>query len=352
MIDMVKLKGTIYPLDSNNNKGIMTTQIKLSDLLKVYKIDVSINRDINYSRVPKLTKYIDQYDDKPGVFFPSIVCSYSGNPLKDFDKMKQELEISKGSCLIIIDGQHRIKALESYINNKRIAEKRKKYVLASDFTLQVYFGLSKEDMKNLFADINSNSIKVSMSLITAYDSREILNVLTKDLYEISDGLQMLGIEFNKSRIIRPLNTDFMTSVRLKKFLSLLLFGKKILSNKEEKLLKENYDQALSFLERFFYVFANYLPSNPGDVKKYVLGHEAVQNSIAMVLHNEIFTDNNLNTIINWEEALLEVLNNLDWSVNNNIWKLYLIKARKNSANEFYSIDIKDEHKILDLLMKE
>lgn len=348
---VLKLKGHLALIDNTGQRALMTTQIRLRDLLKVYKINQNINRDINYTRIPKLTKYIDGFDVPPGVFFPAMVCAYSGDPLKNYNSETSELEVSSGSHLVVIDGQHRIKSLETYINNPKNDNGKKEEVLNSDFTLQLYFGLSEEDMKSLFADINSNSVKVSMSLITSYDSREILNVLTKELYEVSNYLQMIGVEFKKSRITRPKDKDFTTSARLKKFISIILFGKQNLSIAEERLLKNNYDRVLSFLDKFFYVFTTSVPKNPGNVLEYVLGHEAVQNAVALIIYQSIYNNNKLELAIDWEERL-DFLEAIDWSITADIWQSYLIKARMNTVNEHFSIDVRHEKAIFNVLTKE
>lgn len=350
-MSLVTLHGPLAPLDNSKERAIMTTQIKLRDLLTVYKLERDVNRDVNGNRLPKLTKYIDGYDMEPGIFFPAIVCAYSGNPLKDFNVNKLELEIPHGENLVVIDGQHRIKALEAYINNARVDFRKRHEVLESDFTLQIYFGLNTKDMKNLFADINSNSVKVSMSLITAYDNREISNIITKETYEISMYLQMIGVEFNKSKISRPQNQEFITSARLKKFISILLFGKPIINNSQENLLKEKYDEILSFLERFFYVFINDLPESPGDVLRYVLGHEAIQNAIALLIHNSIFEGNSLKLKLDWEERI-DIFKYLDWSPNNKLWQPFIVKARANSSSEYLTIESRHEKDIYKLLSEE
>ncbi|MNW26283.1 hypothetical protein D3C74_30480 [compost metagenome] len=343
-MEMIKLNGSINPIDGTESKGLMTTIIKVKDLLSIFHIDPTINRDINASRLPKLINYIDQYEEFPGVFFPSITCAYSGETIEYVDNV---LTIIPNHQLIVIDGQHRIKSLESYINNPRIIFSRREKVLNSDLTLQLYFGLSKDDMKQLFVDINSNAVKVSMSLITSFDSREIMNILVRELYGLSQPLQTLGIEFNKTTISRPNSTYFSTSVRLRKFISILLFNKKILSSKDELVLKNNYDHILSFLERFFYHFTNLLPEKLGDVQSYILGHEAVQNAIASYLHQAIFKLENskLEWDFEWEEKL-DSIAYIDWTLYNTTWEKYLITARANTSSEFSTIDISDEKNIL------
>ncbi|MGX4669833.1 hypothetical protein JNUCC74_11565 [Cerasibacillus sp. JNUCC 74] len=46
--------GNIAALGTNYNKGMMTTQLQIKDLLQIYTIDREVNRDLGYHRLPKL----------------------------------------------------------------------------------------------------------------------------------------------------------------------------------------------------------------------------------------------------------------------------------------------------------
>lgn len=295
----IKLKGIIHLI--NTNKAMMTTQISVRDILQVYEIDDSVNRDINYARKKPISKYIDSFDSEIGIFLPSLVFSFYVDPTKYYNRENKELRIPTGLKLKVLDGQHRIKGLE-YLLRSMNDKERKEKILDSTMTAQIYFGLSKNDERNLFADINSNARRVSMSLITKYDTRDITKVLIRDLYNSCTALQIAGVEFNKSRIVRPASTLFCTSARLKVFISCLLFGKINISKKNEQLIKDKYDEILVFLDKFFTVLFDVLPSNPGDVTKYMLGHEALQNAIALYLHEVIIleSEKDLKWLYNWE----------------------------------------------------
>lgn len=71
----VRLKGLINRINGNN-QAIMTTQIAVRDLLKVFMIDNSINREINYARLKPLSKYIDSFDSDIGIFY-HLLCFHS-----------------------------------------------------------------------------------------------------------------------------------------------------------------------------------------------------------------------------------------------------------------------------------
>lgn len=345
----VKLKGLVN-LINGQNKAVMTTQITVRDLLEIYEIDNSVNRDINYGRLQTISKYVDSYDSEIGIFLPSLVFSFGEDGDEYYDTDKKELRIPTGGKLKVIDGQHRIKGLEYLLRDNK-DPKRKEEILDSNLTAQIYFGLKAEDEKNVFVDINSNAKRVSMSLITKYDTRDIMRVLVRDIYDSSNALQTAGVEFNKSRIVRPTSDLFFTSARLKNFIILLLFGKMKLSKKTEQLVKGKYDDILTFLDKFFTVLFDVLPTSPGNVKNYTLGHEALQNAIAFYLHQAIIleTEPDLNWIPDWEEEV-EKLKYFDWSTRNPLFQQHMIISRGNTDYEFKAF-IDNKHNTLSKILE-
>jgi len=343
----VKLKGIVNVINGDT-MGVMTTQISVRDLLEVYTIDNDVNRDINYNRLNNISRYIDSYDSQVGVFLPSLVFSFGDNVADYYDKDKKELLIptdSTGVKLKVIDGQHRIKGLEYFLKASTDVA-RKNEVLNSTLTAQIYFGMNEKNQKEVFVDINSNSRRVSMSLITKYDTREIMRVLVRDLYDSSYALQNAGVEFNKSRIVRPTSELLFTSSRLKNFISILLFGTMNTSRKNEEITKDKYDDILMFLDKFFVILLDVLPPVPGDVRKYALGHEALQNAIALFLHNAIILEvnPNLSWIPDWESEI-ERLKDFDWSARNPLFQRHMNVSRPNTKYEFKKF-IENKHEKL------
>ncbi|UED75442.1 DNA sulfur modification protein DndB [Brevibacillus sp. DP1.3A] len=348
----IKAFGTIGLINFSNDKGIMTSQLKVKDILNIYRIDSTINRDLSYNRLPQIIKYIESLDGNIGVFLPSLVFSFPENPHNYYSPQVQELTIPPDIKLTVIDGQHRIKSFEKMVSTITDNEKKQK-VLESYMTVQIYFGLNRDDERRLFSDINSNARRVSMSLVTSYDTRDIMNILVNEIFNSSSSLQAVQIEFNKSKILRPRNTHFSTSVRIKKFISILLFGKRSLSNKNEAQVKKQYDDLFSFLDKFFSLLFGVLPNTPGDVLQYVLGHESLQNALALHLHNKIIIDceSEITWIDNWEEEI-ELLGLIDWSIRNTLWHPHMIIARKNSPYEFKAFVDSRHNDLLEILQSE
>lgn len=346
----INLKGLVNHINGES-QAIMTTQITVRELLEVYKIDNVINRDINYARLGPLATYIDSIDSEVGIFLPSLVFAFTGDPSKYYDTSRKELSLPPGVKLKVIDGQHRIKGLEHLLRHSSDTAKKEK-ILDSTLTAQIYFGLDEVDEKNVFVDINSNAKRVSMSLITKYDTRDIMRVLVRDTFESCRALENAGVEFMKSRIVRPKNTLLFTSARLKNFISILLFGRPKLSKKAEQLIKDKYDDVLAFLDKFFVVLFDALPPVPGDVNKYTLGHEALQNAIAYYLHEQIISeaDKDIEWIPDWE-LVLEKLEYFDWSVRNPLFQQYMITSRSNNSEFKAFIDNRYQN-LLEILKAE
>lgn len=313
---MIPLTGDLNLLLHSNGRGIVSSQLTVQELLEAYTIDHEINRDLNYARIPDIVKYLESQNIAPGIFIPSFVFSYRGDPNKCHD-MEHGLFLLEDSSLITIDGQHRIKAMERYVHRHQ----EDTSFLNNTVTVQVYFGLSREDERQLFVDINSNAKKVSRSLVMKYDSREVSNLLIKEVHRNSASLQVAGIELDKSKVQRPANTAFATGQRLKTFLAYLLVGKKKFSQHDEELLAEHYDQIVAFLNQFFLELFNVLPDTPGDVRRYVLGHEPVQNAIALYFHDMFIslTEYGLQVTGIWEDAIADI-GVVDWTSDNVNWR--------------------------------
>jgi len=346
----VSLFGTIDIINGNKEKGILSSQMKIGDILELYKIDKNTNRDISYGRIPKIVKYLENQGNEMGIFFPALVFSFRGNPINYYSK-DFELELPFEKKLIVMDGQHRIKAIERFLENTNDIDKKTK-MLNSFLTVQIYFGLQIDDEKNLFADINSNVKKVSMSLITKFDTRDALNVLVTELYNVCDALQIAKIEFNKSRLARPANDYFSTSSRLKEFISITLFGKKSPNKKDIANLAIQYDDIIVFLDKLFSELFRNLPPYPGNVLDNILGHYATQHALGYYLHDAIITDDTkIDWIINWEEEI-ETLSDISWKVNNPLWKKFLITNRKNTPYEYTKIEEYQSKQLFELIKKE
>lgn len=307
-------------------KGLLTTQLKIKDLLNIYQIKSNVNRDINSTRVSKISNYIESYDSEIGIYLPSIVLVAETEPITSNNYTK--FSFPSNSKFTVLDGQHRIKALEYFINKEQNMN-RLSEILESNITVQIYFGLNESSQRKLFSDINSRAKKVSQSLSFKFDERDVVNLLIKDLLKNNNTNTIHGLIIDyKSRIVRPQNKAWMSISRLNRFISYLLLNRVKTSHKTSKILKNNYFKILDFLDRYFNILANVIPDDPGNVRGSLLGHEALQNAIAVVSHEYIVTlkENSIIFNQNWQD-ILEHLEFIDWSAKSKVFITELVDGK-------------------------
>ncbi|WP_338752913.1 DGQHR domain-containing protein [Bacillus sp. FJAT-52991] len=336
---MFELTGFLHTFPNNESIGVLTTQMKVKDLLDVYQIEDSVNRDINQSRVAQLSKYVDTFDSPSGIYFPAVIVAYEGAD-PHYDKTKDMFIFPQGRNFVVLDGQHRLKGLEHFKNTEKDMN-RLSQILNSTITTQVYFGFDRSKKRRLFTEINATSKRVSKNLVVQYDDRNIVNTLVNDLLkgERNNPLRQMEVDEEKSRIVRPGNKAWMSSVRLARFISYLLIGTGEISRTTNQLLGEHYEKVFAFLQQYFYLLKEALPEEPGDVHKNILGHEALQNAIAVVCHERIVQVTK--TTIEWKEdwqQVVEFLEYIDWNVNSPVFKSLLVpKGGKNSYVGFEDV---------------
>lgn len=179
-------------LHKNNDHIIFVTAIKFKDLKNIVKFTQRISsnwsdniyeniesskfyqRETNDTRVKSIKKYIIstllENDDTEILFPSSMILSINS----DFDEFKKdeyniidfELPIEKESCLIV-DGQHRMKAMFSLYNdlqNKLLQEKNLKKILNYKFNCTVLVGYDVWEQAKIFASVNFNQKPVDRSL--------------------------------------------------------------------------------------------------------------------------------------------------------------------------------------------
>src|SRR5690625_471116 len=178
MLDLKGFTSLVPNFDKGTKRiGMLTSELSIKELLDVYRIDSTVNRDINYSRVTKLSSYIKQFDSELGIYIPAIILVYEGvDPVNEGNTYLFE----KDRNFIVIDGQHRIKGLEHFLR-READELKKEQILESRITIQVYFNLKDWQKRQLFIEINGKSKKVTKNLEVKYDDRNSVNTLITDL---------------------------------------------------------------------------------------------------------------------------------------------------------------------------
>lgn len=100
--------------------------------------------------------------------------------------------------------------------------------------------------------------------------------------------------------------------------------------------------------QYFEFLVEIFPEDFGNVTKYILGHEAIQNAIAIATNNKIVnnSNNSISFSTNWQEVV-EILHFIDWTPNKSIFANHLVDGPKYK----YFKDNK-HNEILPILQKE
>lgn len=202
-MDGLRLKMTIHPFC--DRFGLATVPIQVQDLLNYTTIDPMVQRKLSGGQRRKIANYL-QERELDRVFFGPVTLSL--RDVASLAKTEEGLSLRPGSKLSILDGQHRILAL-GYVNEQMLKEsrrlerklsglkvkvrrnpedteaatelellegqieqleRRRLELMESELAVQIYIGLSEEEEKQLFGDINSKVQLVSKELGHSFDS--------------------------------------------------------------------------------------------------------------------------------------------------------------------------------------
>ncbi len=226
-MDGLRLKMTIHPFC--DRFGLATVPIQVQDLLNYTTIDPMVQRKLSGGQRRKIANYL-QERELDRVFFGPVTLSL--RDVASLAKTEEGLSLRPGSKLSILDGQHRILAL-GYVNEQMLKEsrrlerklsglkvkvrrnpedteaatelellegqieqleRRRLELMESELAVQIYIGLSEEEEKQLFGDINSKVQLVSKELGHSFDSIDPLNLVIQQVLEHNMFLKGAGVE--------------------------------------------------------------------------------------------------------------------------------------------------------------
>ena len=275
-------------------------------------------RTLRASRIPALKDYI--LNNPEEYIFSSLAASVDGlmkfvpAPHLGPDGKIGRLYIDMTSKIVINDGQHRRKAIETALEQKP--------ELGHESISVVFFedaGLKRS--QQMFADLNKNAVKPSKSLNILYDRRDAFSTfivsLTEELEIFKD-----RVELEKTTIGKHAKEVFTLG-------GISDATKKMLG--KESVRRPNQEQK-DTIRRFWNCVAKNLPEWQNLIsghisadelrQNYVNAHTNCLNSIGMVGKTIIEQHPD-----NWEKKLTS-LSKIDWSRENPKWDGNLIQGKK------------------------
>lgn len=338
------LNMTIHPFC--DRFGLATISLPVQDLLNYTAIDSMVQRKLSGMQRRKIANYL-QERELDHVFFGPVTLS-----LRDVSQLARDEEgslyLRHGSKLSILDGQHRIMAL-GYVNEqmqkevrryeKKLAalklkirrqgendelkdeaaqteglleqlEKRRLDLVETELSVQLYVGLTEEEEKQLFGDINSKVQLVSKELGHSFDSTDPLNLVIQQVADHNVYLKAAGVE--KRSNLTSFNKNF-TSFSWLYSTSVMLFSGRLQTSYDlARKVRKAPTTYVEILHQFFNTILPLMPEQPG-LPHYSTSSRVMQEGIALYAHQHLFVNGEYD-----EKGLqcLQIFDGFDWSHEN------------------------------------
>ncbi|MGX4669834.1 DNA sulfur modification protein DndB [Cerasibacillus sp. JNUCC 74] len=308
------VKGTQF------KKDVMSIQCTVNDVLKFLQIDSNVQRELDENKVASIGQYIQYGLDGNDIYFSPLIFSARGKG--EFNYSTNEFNLSMNDRLVILDGQHRVKAFE-YLkkrmeSNNLINTDKYNSLLNFPLTLQVFMNLTIDEERQLFTDINTKLSQVNNTLIIMYKKDDLNGELVK---EVISSLPEDSIEC-RAKATRTKLMTASTLYSVSKVLNYGVYERKALTN----LNKDNYNDWKSRTEEFITLLKKYSPIDAYDRDKYIIFSSNIIVAIAKFVYDALEKYPNSSM----EELFRTVIVNVDWSHKNEEFKQLSAKYNKKT----------------------
>ena len=239
-------------------KCVVSIQCTVNEILKFIEIDKSVQREIIDQHVAEIQRYIQYGMDGNLIFFPPFIFSTRGQGR--FLKNTMQFQLKTEDKLIILDGQHRIKAFEHMIkilesrNNSQDIGKLN-YIKNFPISLQIYMDLDTEQEKQLFTDINTKASTVSNTILLMYKNNILANKLIKEIIYNHPTIDSEEFEIRG----RSTQTKLMTAATLYNAILILNEGRIITELQLDKVTPNNFESYKKSSIEFLKLLKKYAP---------------------------------------------------------------------------------------------
>lgn len=342
-MDGLCLNMTIHPFCEKF--GLATVAIQVQDLLNYTSIDPMVQRKLSGGQRRKISNYL-QERELDRVFFGPVTLSL--RDVSSLAKMDKGLFLRPGSKLSILDGQHRILAL-GFVNEQMLKEvrshekkaaaltikqrkspdneevkqeleqmqglveqieRRRLELMESELAVQIYIGLSEEEEKQLFGDINSKVQLVSKELGHSFDSIDPLNLVIQQVVDHNVFLKSAGVERRAN--LTSYNKNFTSFSWLYSTATMLFTGKMQPSYELARKIRQDPTIYIEILHQFYSTLLPLMPEQPG-LPQYSSASRAMQESIALYANGHLYKEGKYSK--NWTSCL-SIFEGFDWTQEN------------------------------------
>jgi len=327
-------------------KKILTLQCTVEQGLRFIEIDREVQRDIIDQHVAEIQQYIQYGIDGNIIYFPPLILSARGKGY--YIEGDCEYKLNLDEKLVLLDGQHRIKAFEMIVRRLEvrsggIGEENLRYVKNFPITLQIFLDLSLEEERQLFTDVNTKSSKANNSLLIMYKNNSMCGELTK---EIINNHPSIESELFETRA-KYTKSKFMTAATLYNIIITLNEGLVHTELLKSKINKGNYYQYKTQTEKFLCLLLKVAPYNTFNRSQYIIYIPKVLSGIAYFVSYALKKYPN----IQMERIFSDVIAKVDWTHRNLDFKALGIPYNENTEKYNFTNGVRGIKMISEYLAK-
>lgn len=305
------------------NQDVITIQCTVNDILKFLEVDIKVQRELDENKVASIGQYIQYGLDGNDIYFSPLIFSARGKGMYNEDRY--EYSLSMDERLVILDGQHRIRAFEFLKRRIEVSnENQEMYDMLLNFpmTIQVFADLNIEQERQLFTDINTKSSPVNNTLLIMYKKNDLFGDLVREV--IND----LPVDLIECRA-KSTRTKLMTASTLYSVAKVINDG--VFSrNSKIGINKNNYEEYKNKTEEFITLFRQYAPIDAGNRDKYIIMSSNIIVSIAKFIYEiqKKYPNESM------EELFKKIISKVDWTHKNEEFKK--LSAKYNRKTKKYN----------------
>ncbi|PWK16501.1 DNA sulfur modification protein DndB [Tumebacillus permanentifrigoris] len=310
-------------------KRVVSLQCKVEDILKIYGLDKSVQRQLDKDRVSGIARYIQYGLEGNDIYFSPIL--FSARCVGEFSDEQSAYIINMSDQLFLLDGQHRISAfeelkrqlLEGIDENPDNGELLGR-LMSFPLSVQIYRDLNQDQERQLFTDINRNSLRVHKTLGVLYRSNDLYSTMVR---EIIDSHPTIPSNLFETRA-KYTRKKLMTAATLYDMAQMLNEG---FVDKRKGIKKGNYNRYKSRTEAFLSSFFRYSPKDASDREKYIVWQAKTIVAIAKFVY-EVREENQS---IKVDHLFRDVVHQVDWTYHNQ--EFLNVAAKYNKQTKRYTL---------------
>lgn len=293
-------------------KVVYSSQESVENILAIFEIDSTVQRELISDKVANLKQYIHQRleDKQHTIYFPPFV--FSARKHGTYNEKELSYKIQLNNKITVLDGQHRLVAFQSVIDrfkNSNDENDQKKYELLRKWpvSLQIFADLNIEQEQQLFSDINSKATRVGANLIKYYDTDNITSKLMRDIvHNIANYTTLKTTDFELR--LNLTRKKLTTGLIVYKLIANLDSGKIIQNNSSYQFEESQYSKLFKKTVHFLHLLEKYRPSNAYDRSKSIYLNQSVIMAIAKSVRELPCEE--------WESFFQRVVSTYDWGQQN------------------------------------